>query len=255
MFRAFHILLLTITGLTATAHAATIEVLPLTGGEFGGIRDQTPGEAWVEPSALYHNLAAALNNQPTGFDPVTGVPTGAPLVGFADTQYPGYPGGWGFIDFGENWEDIRITTAWTLSRGWAHGPATPYTETYWHGDTASWIQNTGPSPATPGWDPWRDYLVVPGDAIAENQLNFLTKDTNDGIDGPGDFTWRQDLDLDEASAIAPAARYLILHSPDDMTPYQELVIGGFVVPEPGTLALLALGGLAVTSRHGSSRRP
>jgi hypothetical protein len=228
--------------------AAVTQVIAVTGGSIGGINELNSDGSY-NSTPLYHDLGDALNNQPTGFDTTTGVPIGQPAVGYDDTKNPGYGGGWGYIDFGPDWANVRITQAWTLSRGWAHGPASPYQELYWHNDVNAFRKQVGDPVTIPGatfW--WQEYIEVPGDAIPETTLNFVTHASSDDPD-PGAFTWTQDLDLSPENAITPGGRYLVMKSANPLTPFQEIAIGGYIVPEPGSAALLAVGAMGMLARR------
>jgi hypothetical protein len=49
------------------------------------------------------------------------------------------------------------------------------------------------------------------------------------------------VSLAKAWPSPPQGRYLVMQSDSPMTAFQEIVIGGYIVPEPATMGLLLMG--------------
>ena len=115
------------------------------------------------------------------------------------------PAQWGYIDFGANWQDVRICQTWTQSRLWHGGPASPFSLAYWHSTTAGFSGDT-----------------VPPTAIRENTVNFLTQPQVNGAD-----RWGKDIDV-TSSPITPKGRYLVMRSGSPLTDCAEFLIVGYL---------------------------
>jgi hypothetical protein len=92
----------------------------------------------------------------------------------------------GYIDFGPDWQDVRITATWTRYRAWSTGNQTPYDELWWDDDTDA-TNDSG---------------------LDETDLNFnsaLSLNT-----GPAEL-WVRDRDLRD-DPVTPQARYLLLQT-------------------------------------------
>jgi len=232
------LVLLSVLVAAGTACADPV-ILPIFGG--GSIHENLLNEdGSFNSTGHYHDLSIVCNNQPTALDAM-GVPTGQPY----EQEYagPGWGGGWGYLDLGPDWQDLRIMQTWTLGRQWADGPATPYVQVWWEeDDVQDWIQQVG-EPLIPGataW--WQTYLEIPANAVQDTQVNFVTQPTSG-------WMWKKDLDLPENQAIAAAGRYLIMQSPDPLTTASEFALVGYVVPEPASMGLLAFAGLVALLRR------
>ena len=133
-------------------------------------------------------------------------------------------GRWGYIDFGPDWEDVRITEGWTRSVIWHEGDPSPYQAVYWHTDTSGFSGDT-----------------VPQGAIAETTINFITQDQS----GVSNY-WTKDFGLSQANAITPQARYLNLRAADSLTSCAEFALIGWVEdggdPDIQTLVPYGVGG-------------
>jgi poly(3-hydroxybutyrate) depolymerase len=158
-----------------------------------------PTGAGTASDGIYFPVDDAFDAQPTLNA------SDEPQGGTGGNQAPYLAGRTGYIDFGPDWADVRITATWTQYRTWSLGNQTPYDEVWWDDDTDS-INDSG---------------------LDETEVNFNTAQSlNTGMTEP----WLQDRDL-IASPVTPQARYLLLHSPSNMTDRaQEYAIVGFIDP-------------------------
>jgi hypothetical protein len=76
----------------------------------------------------YFPLDAAFD-EPPDWDEVNRIP-----VGGGGTPVSTYPNRYGFIDFGSDWQRVRITSTWTLYRPKAVRDHTPYDKLWWDHD-------------------------------------------------------------------------------------------------------------------------
>jgi poly(3-hydroxybutyrate) depolymerase len=110
-----------------------------------------------------------------------------PLGGGTGSDAPAFTGRVGYIDFGPDWQKVRITSTWTRYRAWSTGSQTPYDELWWDDD----IDSTNDS------------------GLSETQVNFNTAPSLDtGLSEP----WLRDRDL-RSSPVTPQARYLLVRTP------------------------------------------
>jgi hypothetical protein len=198
-----HALILTILAtflLVSSVQASMMILTPVAAGGTGG----------------YYPLEKGFNNQPI-WDDVLGEPVGD---GDGHSAIGGYSDRYGYIDFGEDYADLRIYQTWTRYRPYSGGDQVPYTDLWWDDDT----------------DTSND------DGVIESLLNFQTAL---GLPSSGVELWSQDTDLG-AAPITPARQYLLVHTgANNRDRANELAFVGEIVPEPITLGMIALGGLAM----------
>jgi poly(3-hydroxybutyrate) depolymerase len=114
-----------------------------------------------------------------------------PLGGSGGSNAPSLANSTGYIDFGPDWQNVRITSTWTRYRAWSTGDQTPYTELWWDDDTDS-VNDSG---------------------LDETNVNFNTaQDLDTGLSEP----WLRDSDLND-DPVTPQARYLLARTPANMT--------------------------------------
>ena len=97
----------------------------------------------------------------------------------------GNANGVGYIDFGTDFSDIRITGTWTLFKSWSGGNHSLYTEAWWDDDTDA-----------------------TNDGTTETNIDFHTAT---GLPHLGQVQWSQDANL-TSSPVTPQGRYLILRA-------------------------------------------
>ena len=142
-------------------------------------------------------MEEAFDGQPTLNS--AGEPTGG---GGNDGPY--YSDRLGYIDFGPDWAQVRITSTWTQYRQWSLGDQTPYAELWWDDDIDSI-----------------------NDGFSESWVNFNTaQDLETGATEP----WLQDRDF-SIVPVTPKARYLLCRTPLNMTARaREYAIIGYIEP-------------------------
>ena len=186
-----------------------------------GIGILTPLGAGVATGSLHFPLQGAFDGQPA-WDEVAQSPTG----GVGGEIAPAYGDRYGYIDFGPNYADTRITGTWTQYRAWSGGDHTPYVALWWDDDTDN-INDNG---------------------VTETRLNF---NSAVGLPHGSAPLWVEDT-YHEVSPITPPARYLVCKSPAVMTSRaQEYAIVGFVQGQappaaPTDLAVTTTGTTEVT---------
>lgn len=145
----------------------------------------TPFGAGQASGSAYFPMQFAFDAQPTLN--AAGEPQGG--VGGSDAPY--YKSRYGYIDFGPDWSDIRITATWTQYRQWSNGDQAPFVTVWWDDDTD----------------------IVNDSGLTETSLNF---NSATGLSTGTTMPWIQDSDL-SAAPVTPKARYLVLGSDSDMT--------------------------------------
>lgn len=145
----------------------------------------TPFAAGKATGSLYFPMEDAFDAQPTLNA------AGEPEGGDGGDAAPYYKNRYGYIDFGPDWSDIRITATWTQYRHWSVGDQTPYAEVWWDDDTDT-LNDSG---------------------LTETALNF---DSATGLNTGLTLPWIQDSDFSSAP-LTPKARYLMLGSDSNMT--------------------------------------
>ncbi|WP_164821663.1 Ig-like domain-containing protein [Paenibacillus koleovorans] len=146
-----------------------------------------PTAAGAATGSQFFPLENAFDSTDPGVDG-TGTPTG----GAGANNGPAYSTSRvGYIDFGPNWANVRITATWTKYRASSTGNMTPYTELWWDDD-----------------------IDMTNDGTTETRINFNSVQSlpNTGSTTP----WIRDSDV-SSSPVAPAGRYLLLRSPANMT--------------------------------------
>ena len=119
----------------------------------------------------------------------------------------------GYIDFGPNWQDIRISETWTRSRRYHAGQPSPYAAAWWAGSLAGFTAS-----------------AVPSTAIAEARLNFITQPQSGETDHWTRDVWGASEAGDEA--VTPQGRYLILQAAATLTPAHEFAMIGSIGGSP-----------------------
>lgn len=137
-------------------------------------------------AGTYFPLNEAFDNQPT-LDINTGFPTGTGTGAGA----PYYASRHGFIDFGTDWNQVKILATWTQYRTSSTGNQTPYAELWWDDDIDA-VNDSG---------------------LTETRFNF---NSAQGINTGSTTPWIRDNEI-VGSAVTPQARYLMLRSPATMT--------------------------------------
>ena len=173
----------------------------------------TPFAAGGAAGGAYFPLEKAFDGQPT-WD----VATQSPLGGTGGEDAPLYDDRHGYIDFGPDYADIRITATWTQYRAWSGGDHAPYELLWWDDDNDN-INDNG---------------------IIETSLNF---NSAIGLPNTGTELWVEDWNQNP-SPITPQQRYLICKSPAAMTNRaREYAMIGYIetAPPPGRTFLLDLG--------------
>lgn len=163
----------------------TLIVDPLNPLPAGTERLITVAGAGKVTNGGYFPLEMAFDDQPSYVDDST------PELVAGGSSAPYYSSRFGYIDFGENWFNVRITKTWTLYRPWSGGQQTPYQSVWWDDDSDA----------------------VNDDGVVESQLNFNSA-TN--LVAHGDRQWALDGNFIQ-NPIAPKARYLILQAPEAMS--------------------------------------
>lgn len=192
----------------AGASAAVVDVIPVTGHD----RD-------------YMMLSRATAEQPT-WDGTQPVSANADEYDYVEA----YGNRWGYIDFGEDWANIRITEVWTRYRNWSTGNTNIFQEYGW---------------ATT-WDTWNIPTLIP-----ETQIKLSSQTALPYHNEPW---WARDVDLN-ASPVTPAGRLLFVHTMDpgseNLRAAEFAFIGYTEVPEPASLAALGTCLVLLARRRGS----
>lgn len=131
-------------------------------------------------------LNYAFDRQPE-WDAVNQIPVG----GSGGDYAPTYTSRQGYIDFGDNWADIRIIGTWTQYRSSTTGNQSGYAALWWDDDNDN-VNDSG---------------------LAENTLKF---NSAQNVTSSSSQLWIRDADC-SASPITPKGRYLILSSPSTTT--------------------------------------
>src|SRR5690606_27131643 len=97
----------------------------------------------------------------------------------------------GYIDFGPDYDKVRILSTWTQYRGSGNGDQTPYVEL------------------------WRDD-DIDGTNDSELTVTSITFNSAVGLNTGSTTPWVQDSDV-SSNPVIPQARYLILRAPDPIT--------------------------------------
>lgn len=157
----------------------------------------TPVAAGLATGSLYFPMETAFDGQPV-LD-ANGNPTG----GVGPNNAPIYAGRHGYIDFGENWQNIRITSTWTQYRVSSVGDMTPYAELWWDDDSDT-VNDSG---------------------LNETTFNF---NTATGLSTGSTTPWIKDSDM-SGNPVTPKGRYLICHTPQTfVTRAKEYAIVGWI---------------------------
>jgi hypothetical protein len=169
---------------------------------------------------------ALLNCTMTSLSGTTG---GRPLFNTPDGNNRldnGGAGTWGYIDFGANYANYRITQTWTRACN-VDGPASPYPQRYWNNSMAGF---TGSNP-TP-----------PAGSTAETNIQFITKPLN------GRTTlWTRDMNVPVATPVIPPARYLMMRAATPLSqPNQFLFVGWINGSGSTTIKSLPIAGSGAT---------
>jgi len=181
--------------------AMMIAVLSPASAQAQSVGILTPDAAGAATGSAYFPLQNAFDGQPTWSG-------SAPTGGGTGSDAPAYADRYGYIDFGPDYENVRITQTWTMYRTYSTGNQTPYANAWWDDD--------------------KDTTNYCG--VVESTLNF---NSAQGLSTGGTTPWVRDVDV-SASPITPPRRYLILHSPNPMTNRaKEYAIVGYTVE--GTL--------------------
>lgn len=123
--------------------------------------------------------------------------------------------GVGYIDLGENWQNLRLTGTWTQYRGWANGQQTPYAELWWDTDTDT-VNQTGST---------------------ETRFNFSTA-ARVGTLNDNDPLWIQDTDLSR-TPVTPSGRYLMFREQTGTAERAiELALTGYIADDISAIRLL-----------------
>ena len=185
----------------------------------------------------YFPMVNAFDSSANSYNAGTGTMTGTDT---GPVGAPYYAGRWGQIDLGANFANLRIKECWTLWRPWSgdfNNPHLGYTEGFFTNIDA-------PNLSWPGPFGNPDQVVVD-----MNKINFHSGT----IPHVGTYEWVKDTDAgaNEADWVTPTGRYLEIKyqavANDDRA--SEYAIVGYVVPEPATMVLLAMGGLGMLLRR------
>lgn len=185
----------------------------------------SPELAGVATGSAFFPLERAFDGQPV-FDEVTGTPVG----GSGAYDAPSYADRVGYIDFGEEWQKIRITSTWTQYRTSSNGNQTPYAQIWWDDDKDT-VNDSG---------------------LTETRINFNSaQNLSTGSTTP----WIMDNDVQDDPVI-PEARYLMLRSPNPQTnrAKEYAIIGWIDENENGVQdkPLVQVTGITVTAAGGAT---
>lgn len=164
-------------------------------------------DAGVAYGSSYFPIEKAFDSQPTYLDD-----NNEPELVDGNSNAPAYSNRYGYIDFGENWEKVRITQTWTLYRSYSAGSHTPYKEVWWDDDV---------------------------DTINDSNLHEANINFNDAenLVKSSSKKWVLGQDMSD-SPIAPKNRYLLLGSPEVMTNRaSEYAFVGWIEPDVPPLSI------------------
>ncbi|MDR6554864.1 Ig-like domain-containing protein [Paenibacillus qinlingensis] len=154
--------------------------------------------------------------------------SGNPVGGTSTTDAPYYVNGYGYIDFGPNWSNTRISSTWTQYRQYTSGNQTPYAGLWWDDDIDT-VNDSG---------------------LNETRINFNSAQNlaSVGTTEP----WIKDSDV-SSNAVIPLGRYLILHAPATMTRQAKeyAIVGWIDVPVTG-ITVTGAGGATTISTQGGT---
>jgi hypothetical protein len=164
--------------------------------------DCTDSTSTLNPYLEGQQLLNATMTQLTGASGGRPVPITQPW-NMPDT---GGAGAWGYIDFGSNWANYRITQTWTRSCG-AADPASPYQAMYWN---AAYTGFTGTGSG------------VPAGSMAETNIKFITQPL------AKQNVWKRDMNVPVGSPVIPKARYLVMHSAATLSRPAQFLLAGWI---------------------------
>ncbi|WP_135553612.1 Ig-like domain-containing protein [Paenibacillus cymbidii] len=176
---------------SAVLSLALVWALLLPGGKqaqaSAPLRIIAPYAAGTATYSTYFPMENAFDSTDIHWDAVTGEPVGDDGAVFA----PYYSDRYGYIDFGPDWADIRISSTWTKYRPYSAGNHTPYSQLWWDDD--------------------KDTTNDSG--LTETRFNFNSAQSLPFL---ATAQWKMDTNAN-AVPIVPQARYLVLKSPSGMT--------------------------------------
>jgi len=175
------------TTVTVSGNATVTANFAETGGGTNDWTILSPSAAGSAVSGSYFPLDQAFDAQP-GWD----FNARAPVGGVGGEHAPSYANRHGYVDFGPNYNNLRIVETWTRYRTYSSGDQGAYAELWWDN--------------SPGIDKV--------DAVSESRFNF---NSAQGLPNTGENEiWVRDSNT-SSSPITPPRRFLILRSPDSVT--------------------------------------
>lgn len=186
-------LLTAVSGGTVTVKATAQDGSGVFGTQVVSIYDQDEANTIISPSAAGVATGSQFFPLERAFDgqPVLDANNGEPIGGDGPYDAPSYGERVGYIDFGTDWDKVRITSTWTQYRTSSAGSQIPF-ETLWWDDDTDTTNDSG---------------------LTESGINFNSAhNLSTGTTTP----WIMDRSV-SGSALIPQARYLLLRSPAGMT--------------------------------------